>query len=456
MKRVVNYDYLLKEYLDWQLKHLTTDNFDATDWANVTADIISMAAGSVDLTAYYDKDEVDAKAQLILDTADDHADAKLLSYYTKDEADAQAALTLETAEGYTNTQLLSYYTAAQTDSAISTQAGLTLTAAEGYTDTKLLSYYTSSQVDGAISAQAVLSQTAAETYTNTQLGSYYTKTEIGDFTGYQTAVAALKAYADDAVASIDLSAYYSKTDVDGMFTTSEASVKGYADGLISGLSLAAVSSGGTSSLVLQSGGSTISGSGAALSLSVTNNSNGYSTLALTSGNITLATSGNITLGGNVMFVGDDISNLNNDSGYQKRSGVVSIINGTVDADFVKALGITADSIVARASISAPTISGGTISGATIRSSTFYAGSSNSDYFEMVSGGFAMYTGGYIRAWLYQDGSTVGLRLGDSSPFCYVQKYYSNSTHYMWVGNSTRSAGLRVNLTAGTCELIGAA
>lgn len=297
LERVVNYDYLLKEYLDWQLKHLSTDNFNPTDWSNIQEEIISMTAGQIDLTAYY----------------------------TKDEAD--------------------------------------------------------------------------ELYASLQL------------------------YADEQLAS---------------------------------LSLAAVTSGGTAQLVLQSGGTTIPGSGAALTLSVTNNQNGYSTLALTADGVTLATSGNITLGGNVMFVGDDISNLNNDSGYQKRSGVVSIINGTVDADFVNALGITADSIVARASISAPTISGGTISGATIRSSTFYAGSSNSDYFEMVSGGFAMYTGGYIRAWLYQDGSAVGLRLGDSSPFCYVQKYYSGNTHYMWVGNSTRSAGLRVNLTAGTCELVGAA
>lgn len=482
LERVVNYDYLLKEYLDWQLKHLTTDNFDPTDWANVTADIIKMAAGSVDLTAYYDKDEVDAKAQLILDTADDHADAKLLSYYTKDEADAQAALTLGTAEGYTNAALQSYYTAAQTDSAISTQAGLTLTAAEGYTDTQLASYYTASQVDGAISAQAVLSQQAAETYTNTQLQSYYTasavdgmfstadtalkayadaavanidltayytKTEIGDFTGYQTAVAALKAYADAAVASIDLSAYYTATDVDGMFTTSEASVKGYADGLISGLSLAATGSGSSAKLVLQSGGSTIANSGASMALSVTN-SNGYSTLALTAGGITLATSNQINLGGDVIFSSTNIGS----SSYRNsniRSGVASIIDGVVTANYVNALGITADSIVANASISSPTITG-----ATIRSSTFYAGTSNSNYCVMESGGFAVYTGGSIRAWLYQDSNIVGLRLGDTTPYAYVQKYYSGGTHYMWIGNSTRSAGLLVNLSAGTCSLVGAA
>lgn len=416
MKRVVNYDYLLKEYLDWQLKHLTTDNFDPTDWANVTADIISMAAGSVDLTAYYDKDEVDAKAQLILDTADDHADAKLLSYYTKDEADAQAALTLETAEGYT--------------------------------DTKLLSYYTSSQVDGAISAQAVLSQAAAEGYTNTALGSYYTKTEIGDFTGYQSAVAALQAYADNAVATIDLSAYYTATDVDGMFTTSEASVKGYADGLISGLSLVATGSGNTARLSLMSGQTEL-GSGASLALSVTNNSNGYSYVKLTSGNIDLATSGNITLGGNVVFASG--------SGTTKGLKYTTINGGTVTTNTISALDVTANTIKANASISSPSISGGTITGNAISSSTIssstivgcniYALDSTTDYVKITGSGFEVYTGGDIRAKLFQTGNTVGLRLGDTSPYGYVQKYQSGGDHYIWIGDANMSVGLRINLSS---------
>lgn len=411
MKRVVNYDYLLKEYLDWQLKHLNTDNFDPTDWANVTADIISMAAGSVDLTAYYDKDEVDAKAQLILETADDHADAKLLSYYTKDEADAQAALTLETAEGYTDTQLASYYTA--------------------------------SQVDGAISAQAVLSQAAAEGYTNTALGSYYTKTEIGDFTGYQSAVAALQAYADDAVASIDLSAYYSKTDVDGMFTTSEASIKGYADGLISGLSLAATGSGSSAKLVLQSGGSTIANSGASMALSVTNNSNGYSTLALTAGGVTLATSGQINLGGGVIFSSTNIGS----SAYRNsniRSGVASIIDGVVTANYVNALGITADDIVANATISSPRIDGGLIVGA-----RFYSPDEDS-YFLMDSDGWSLNqkTNGswYTRAYLDTTSNAATLSLGNSTP-AVLEKYYSGG-HYLWLGDSSRTHGLLINLTTG--------
>ena len=479
LERVVNYDYLLKEYLDWQLKHLTTDNFDATDWANVTADIISMAAQSVDLTAYYTKDEADNKSQLLLQAAEDYTQAQLASYYTASEVEGaistQAELTLTAAEGYVDTQLLSYYTAnqvdgaisaqatlsqqaaenyvnttlqsyytaSQVDGAISAQAGLTLTAAEGYTDTQLASYYTASQVDGAISAQAVLSQAAAEGYTNTALGSYYTKTEIGDFTGYQSAVAALQAYADNAVATIDLSAYYTATDVDGMFTTSEASVKGYADGLISGLSLAATGSGSSAKLVLQSGGSTIANSGASMALSVTNNSNGYSTLALTAGGITLATSGQINLGGNVIFAGDNISYLTNNSGYQTRSGVVSIIDGTVDADYVNALGITAKAIRATGS-----------AGAYVYGST--SGSSN--YLLVHADGFDMVTGGYVRAKLYESNDDVTLRLGDST-YAYFQKYYSGGKHYIWIGGGTRGTGgvgLRINLSDLSYKLFGTA
>lgn len=390
LERVVNYDYLLKEYLDWQLKHLTVDNMDPVDWAKVEADIISMAAQSVDLTAYYTKDEADNKSQLLLQAAED----------------------------YTQAQLASYYTANEVDSAISTQAGLTLTAAEGYT--------------------------------NTALGSYYTKTEIGDFTGYQTAVAALQAYADNAVASIDLSAYYTSSEVDGVISASEATVKGYADGKIAGLSLAAKTVSGTAQLVLQSGGSDISGSGAALALSVTNNStNGYSTLSLTSGGVTLATSGNITLGGKVVFTNTDISSLSSSSGIYQ--GVTEIIGDTVTTSYINALNVTAKTVQASASISSPTITG-----ATIRASTIYASSSDSNYCEMESDGFTVVTSGATRARLYQGSDFVALRLGNSD-YLYLEKYQSGGKDYIWLGGGVRGSGgvgLRINLDDNTYRFFG--
>ena len=357
LERVVNYDYLLKEYLDWQLKHLTTDNFDQVDWSKVEADIISMAAKSVDLTAYYTKDEADNKAQLTLQ--------------------------------------------------------------------------------------------AAEDYVQTELGAYYTKTEIGDFTGYSTAVAALQAYADSAVASIDLSAYYTSGEVDGLISSSEATVKGYADGKIAGMSLAAKTVSGTAQLVLQSGGSDISGSGAALALSVTNNStNGYSTLSLTSGGVTLATSGNITLGGKVVFTNTDISSLSSSSGIYQ--GVTEIIGDTVTTSFINALNITAKYITASASISSPSISGGVIDGSLIVGSMIY--SSNEDsYFLMTSSGWALYqkTGSSwpVKASLEADSTGCALTLGNSTPVV-LEKYFSNSTHYLWLGNSNRTHGLQINLSTG--------
>lgn len=455
LERVVNYDYLLKEYLDWQLKHLTTDNFDQVDWSKVEADIISMAAQSVDLTAYYTKDEADNKSQLTLQAAEDYTQAQLASYYTASEVDGaistQAGLTLTAAEGYTDTKLLSYYTANQVDGAISAQATLSQQAAEGYVNTALQSYYTASQVDGAISAQATLSQQAAEGYTNTALQSYYTKTEIGDFTGYTTAMAAMQAMATDAAAQIDLTAYYTSSEVDGLLSSSEATVKGYADGKIAGLSLAATGSGSSAKLVLQSGGTTIANSGASLAMSVSNNSSGYSTVSLTSGGITLATSGNITLGGAVMFTGDNISRLTNNSGYQTSSGVTTIIGNTVTTSFINALNITAKYIEASASISSPTITG-----AVIRSSTIYAGNTNSDYCVMTSDGFEVYTGSKVRAKLFQTGSSVGLRLGNTDPFGYIEKYQSGGTDYLWIGNENMSCGLRINLNNNYYQLVGTA
>ena len=302
LERVVNYDYLLKEYLDWQLKHLTTDNFDQVDWSKVEADIISMAAGHIDLTAYYTADEVDNIAQLILTSAEESASAELSA-------------------------------------------------------------------------------------------------KIGDI--------------------------------------GSATVKAYADAQISGLSLQAVSpQGGTAHLALMSGQTEL-GSGASLAMSVSNNSGGYSTVSLTSGNVTLASSGNITLGGNVVFASG--------TGTTKSLKYTTINGGTISTNTITALDITANNIKANASISAPTITG-----AVIRSSTIYAGDSDSNYCVMKSDGFEVYTGGLVRAKLFQTSTTVGLRLGNTDPFGYVEKYSATeddeTVHYLWIGDKNMRVGLRINLS----------
>lgn len=71
-----------------------------------------------------------------------------------------------------------------------------------------------------------------------------------------------------------------------------------------------------------------------------------STLKVSSANIT----GTLTIGqlpdsvAETSDIPTNVSELTNDSGYQTRSGVVSIVNGTVTADYIYALGIEANSI----------------------------------------------------------------------------------------------------------------
>ena len=499
MKRVVNYDYLLKEYLDWQLKHLTTDNFDSIDWGNVTADLIHLASE-------YTDNAVKASAELTLQAADEHAEAKLAAYYTKAESDAQAALILEAADSHTDVKLQSYYTSTEVDGAINTsKAELEAYADAAVAALNISSYYTKTEADALMESRAALALNSAKDYTSAQLTAYYTKQEIGDFSGYTSAMAALKAYADDQVANIDLSAtYYDKTAINGMLSSSEADLRlytdnkvaainisayytasqvnsaintaksdlklyadnkvasidlsayatssdlsaseaalqAYADGKISGLKLKAVNSGGTAQLVLQSGGSTVSGSGASLGLSVSSALTGSnSTISLTSGGITLA-SGNIKLDGTVMFTNSNISRLNNNSGYQTSSGVTTIIGATVNTDFINALGVTAAAIRATGN-----------KGAYVYGST--SGSKN--YLLVHADGFDMYTDGKLRATLYEDDDEVTLRLGNNN-YAYVQKYYSGSTHYMWIGDGARTGGvgIRFNLTNKTYHIYGTA
>lgn len=216
---------------------------------------------------------------------------------------------------------------------------------------------------------------------------------------------------------------------------------------LNGLSLAAESSGGSAKLVIQSEGQTI-GSGAALTLSASNNANGYSTLSLKSGGVTLASSGNITLGGNVVFASG--------SGTTKDLSRTVISGGTISSETITALNITANTVKANASISSPVITGGSIYGCKL-----YAVAGNtSDYLEVHANGFEMVTDGYARAVLEESSDNVTLWLGNNNRVC-VQKYYTGSgnniTHYMWIGSSDRqSCGIRFNISASTYKIFGTA
>ncbi|MDO5547961.1 MAG: hypothetical protein Q4F79_05675 [Eubacteriales bacterium] len=95
-----------------------------------------------------------------------------------------------------------------------------------------------------------------------------------------------------------------------------------------------------------------------LSFSVNNNSNGYSTLSLKSGNTVLATSGRITLGGDVVFTsalnakgyitGSEVNeNVTSISGNVIKTGMISadlIKSGTLNASNIKVTNLKAEGV----------------------------------------------------------------------------------------------------------------
>lgn len=118
------------------------------------------------------------------------------------------------------------------------------------------------------------------------------------------------------------------------------------------------------------------------------------------------------------------SELENDSGYQNATGIVSIIDGTVNADFVNALEINVKSanidgqITAKqintTGLIAENISGTTITGKTIDGGNLLIGDKNGNYAEITSDGILNCNGaniigditatdGQIGGWTIKDG-----------------------------------------------------
>lgn len=178
----------------------------------------------------------------------------------------------------------------------------------------------------------------------------------------------------------------------------------------------------------------ISLTASSLTLEVSND-RGASVLLLKSDGVTVASSGDITLGGNVVFRGDDLDDPNN---------VTTIIGNTVDTAYINALGVTAAAIRATGSDGA----------------YLYGGDSgDADYMLIHGAGFDLYYNEVIRAALYYEDdleNTMTLRLGNDSP-AFVQKYYAGGKHYLWIGGEREGGvGLRLNLSDGTYKLFGTA
>lgn len=119
---------------------------------------------------------------------------------------------------------------------------------------------------------------------------------------------------------------------------------------LDGIELSVSSSGGSSTFKLMSDGAELSTQTLNLSVNAVNVTGKLTASQIDATNLKVGAAnitGSLTIGQlpSSVATDDDIptktSDLTNDSGYQTRSGVVSIIDGTVDADYVNALEISA-------------------------------------------------------------------------------------------------------------------
>ena len=196
---------------------------------------ISINDVSVDLTNYYTKPEVDelipdtsgfitvsaltdyaTKADLSTAIAGIDVSVDLSDYYNKSEIDTKLD---ELVIGDASVDLSNYYTKSQVDQKISNDTSLFITRADLSTaidgidvSVDLTNYYTKSEVDELIpDTSGFLTGNDVSTFiTVNALSDYATKTDISTFvtaTDLSTAIAGIDA-------SVDLSNYYTKDDVD--------------------------------------------------------------------------------------------------------------------------------------------------------------------------------------------------------------------------------------------------
>ena len=130
-----------------------------------------------------------------------------------------------------------------------------------------------------------------------------------------------KAYADGAVSSLRDTVEANYSTLNTAISTVEREAKAYADGAVASLKMT----------------TSVNGKSATLTMTATDKDG--SIVSIDADTITFTS---VALTSDIPT---KISELTNDSGYQNRTGVVSIVNGTVTADFVNALGITAGAIL---------------------------------------------------------------------------------------------------------------
>lgn len=209
------------------------------------------------------------------------------------------------------------------------------------------------------------------------------------------------------------------SDVIGLnsaMTTIEGNAKAYADGAVASLTLSTTVNGNSATISLKASdkdGSSVNVTAGTINFTGMVQFSDLSTQGKTTingSNITTGTisaqridannlkvkaaniTGSLTIGqlpSNVAVTSNiptKLSQLTNDSGYKDYSGVVSIVNGTVTADFVNALGISAKSLLVQNSSGKTLISAGgnsvSIAGWNVNYnslSTSYTGTVNGNY-----------------------------------------------------------------------------
>ena len=134
-------------------------------------------------------------------------------------------------------------------------------------------------------------------------------------------------------------------------------------------------------------------------------------LQINSANIT----GSLTVGqlpdgiANVSDIPTKLSQLTNDSGYQTKTGVTTIVGGVVTTDYVNALNITAGSVAAE------NITGTTITGKSIMGGYLLIGNKDKTYAEIAESGILTCKGANITGNIsIKDGDTVQISAGDSN------------------------------------------
>ena len=218
-----------------------------------------------------------------------------------------------------------------------------------------------------------------------------------------------KAYADGAVSTLRDTVEANYSTLNSAISTVEREAKAYADGAVASLTMT----------------TSVNGKSATISMKATDKDG--STVNIDADTITFSS---VALASDIPT---KVSQLTNDSGYKNYSGVVTIVNGTVTADFVNALGITAAAIVIENSSGYELLKA---SGTTVKIGDFTVGRNASRSYIYSNSHSSLSDTAYSGVYIGTDGISI---------------YGKGGTHYMKldVTNSSFEFKGKITATSGT-------